>query len=435
MLTADPTQRMTLDQIKNHKWTNIEHAFPPPSHIPKRLTAAELPNSLEQPVLNEMESFGFDLAAVILQIDEQKSGPAVSIYYLLKEYLDRIAELEKSVPTNGNTLHLRPKLSSTASRPNSFIATNHMLSIVNAANSNGRAKIPFTSYEQGSNGTTNSVGSTVEALRGSQGKTSSGLGTNSSLIAHIPAFKHTGEAADVVPDLQLAVPPLRLRARTVTSDGGKARIARRMTVNGDEAFKTSPLSDAKLAIVIDTPVEVSLPKPQLRPARATIDPFRRRTIAGDPSETEQQKEQPAPTTIPVTSPKKKSGFSSLISSAINKVHRPSSIVAKAEKKVHPRFSTNPTYFGAETTSMKPLVDLKAEIDKTIKKLLASGYFSESTWADYVANIVVEKLDVTFQLEICAIEKTKLYGIEFKRMKGLIPDFQAASRELIANWAI
>ncbi|KAJ3081838.1 hypothetical protein HK102_002103 [Quaeritorhiza haematococci] len=87
MLVVDASKRATIEEIRRHPWTNEGYTDYPESFVPPRPIPKE--DELDDNVLEKLASYGFDAEVARMQIRESGHGPAVSVYYLIKEHMER----------------------------------------------------------------------------------------------------------------------------------------------------------------------------------------------------------------------------------------------------------------------------------------------------------------------------------------------------------
>ncbi|KAI9474609.1 kinase-like domain-containing protein [Coemansia mojavensis] len=84
MLTVNPAQRIAMDGIINHPWTNKYYGYPISSHMPKRPLVVNNPNEHS---LRKMAAYQYDIPSVVAALSRSDMAltPMVSIYHLLEE--------------------------------------------------------------------------------------------------------------------------------------------------------------------------------------------------------------------------------------------------------------------------------------------------------------------------------------------------------------
>ncbi|KAJ3337231.1 hypothetical protein HDU93_001421 [Gonapodya sp. JEL0774] len=84
MLHVDPTKRATVDDLREHPWTNEGHSAPVRTFLPVR---AFPPTTIDDKILHRMECYGFeDLDKVRKAIMEDLNSEEFAIYHLMKDF-------------------------------------------------------------------------------------------------------------------------------------------------------------------------------------------------------------------------------------------------------------------------------------------------------------------------------------------------------------
>lgn len=99
MITVDPRQRATLDEVKHHPWVNEGFESVPESFVPLR-SAISL-DKINQDVINMLLSFGYKTDDVTNGLIDKGNNPIKSTYHLIEEMFVR----EK------RSLHRKPRTS------------------------------------------------------------------------------------------------------------------------------------------------------------------------------------------------------------------------------------------------------------------------------------------------------------------------------------
>ncbi|KAG8429795.1 hypothetical protein GDO86_019187 [Hymenochirus boettgeri] len=89
MLAVDPAKRLTIAQIKQHRWLQISNYQPPPNNV-------LLPTQPCLQVLSIMQSLGIDRERTLQALHSESYNHYAAIYYLL---LDRLREPRVEPPT------------------------------------------------------------------------------------------------------------------------------------------------------------------------------------------------------------------------------------------------------------------------------------------------------------------------------------------------
>ncbi|KAJ3322435.1 Serine/threonine-protein kinase par-1 [Blyttiomyces sp. JEL0837] len=100
MLKPDPSERATLEQVMNHRWTVAGYPGPPDSLIPERPAITE---PLDSRTLEAMRLFNYDPVQAKETLLNTTTGPVFSLYYLLREQEAAAAEKAAASVTSGNS--------------------------------------------------------------------------------------------------------------------------------------------------------------------------------------------------------------------------------------------------------------------------------------------------------------------------------------------
>jgi len=95
MITVHPKKRATLQEVKNHPWTNEGYDGPPPNYIPAR--APFTPEELETDIVDKLESFGYNKDDLVKPTEEGEPNAVRSTYYLVQEMFRREEEKFKKL--------------------------------------------------------------------------------------------------------------------------------------------------------------------------------------------------------------------------------------------------------------------------------------------------------------------------------------------------
>lgn len=79
MLTVDPQKRITIDEIRHHPWVTQGYDGPPPTYLPTTYPV----HHIEERVLEQLVSMGFDKEAAREKVMKNEHNQATFIYHLL----------------------------------------------------------------------------------------------------------------------------------------------------------------------------------------------------------------------------------------------------------------------------------------------------------------------------------------------------------------
>ncbi|XP_069491773.1 serine/threonine-protein kinase SIK1 [Ambystoma mexicanum] len=113
MLVVDPTKRLTISQIKQHKWMQAEPALQQPQSsltFPLEEYNSNLGDYSEQ-VLGIMQTLGIDRQRTVESLQNSSYNHFAAIYYLLRERLkEHKAAMSSSPPANHQPQRKSPEL-------------------------------------------------------------------------------------------------------------------------------------------------------------------------------------------------------------------------------------------------------------------------------------------------------------------------------------
>jgi len=95
MITVHPKKRATLQEVKNHPWTNDGYDGPPDNYLPQRpgFDAEEV----DQDIVEKLTSFGYSKDDLAKPSEEGEPNAVRSTYYLVQEMFKREEEKFKKV--------------------------------------------------------------------------------------------------------------------------------------------------------------------------------------------------------------------------------------------------------------------------------------------------------------------------------------------------
>lgn len=89
MLQKDACDRLTLEAVRLHPWTNAGYAEPPPAHSRSSVTAITSPSDIDDELVGRMEAMGFERESIVQSLLSGKLDMHGNVYQLLMEKRQR----------------------------------------------------------------------------------------------------------------------------------------------------------------------------------------------------------------------------------------------------------------------------------------------------------------------------------------------------------
>ncbi|KAJ3031529.1 UNVERIFIED_CONTAM: hypothetical protein HDU68_003065 [Siphonaria sp. JEL0065] len=462
MLKADPAERATLEQVRSHEWINVGYDNPPDSHVPPRPAAVE---PLNKSTLNTMKLYGFDDDTVKKAILSSTTHPAFLLYSLIREH--DIAEataaaIQKSKPSTKAESDDRPALKSSLEVPGRQNSVRRRKSIAAIG-----VVSTSPSMHQSTLGPQVNPG-TVKAESGGETSKSSTLNPSSALT-------QPGQSSDTFK----IDPKVNIRARKSFSGAPSASMLRNEpapqmpspapntpvvavhTSNSKPLASETTLGQPSISIVanesgkqLNIPGQQSTPveKPKERQGSlsfryaskgdkdqedksSTLLPSKAKIkdssgASAPPAGSTIEDESTSGTLKPSATPQRRLSISAKLGNALSKIiHIPRSRresmspEASATTLTTPRVSKN--IYGVDTTSGKTPEEIIAELNRVFE---LTGI--TPAWLAYKVTCTAPGL--VFDIEICSIRKTQMYGLELRRKKGSVWTYQTVCSSVISH---
>ncbi|KAJ3417071.1 Ral GTPase-activating protein subunit alpha-2 [Chytridiales sp. JEL 0842] len=485
MLCVDSKARITLYAIRHHQWINDGYDHPPESMIGSRPIPDE---PLEENILETMKLYGFEPDAARTAILSSPGGPAFSLYYLLKEQeqLDRrlqshhggftslrrpsmtpaIVENSGEESEQSPELHMRPAVTrrrksisgGVAQRPHSaYVTATHIDALAEFSNlENPETTAPTVIKITASTMPRKPVPRRRSIANPIDMSGRGGISAESLQSAEERGFRMPNSAR------------VSTTCNTSNQSTNSGSLPRRSRDNSlDRSSRNTMQRPSVVAMTSNTHVTTSIPEGDYQP------PYSRETSSPRLVGTNLHSREPSyPMLMPTladysftsvvasnmapppeaasgttprskdkddsssTSPRKgrRSSISGAIKQALGKLmgsrrsstSRERSASAQSDDVSKPRVSKN--IYGADTTSSKAPDDIVKELNRVFE-LNKIKY----TWTYYKALCVGPHNE--FEIEICQIQGTKMYGLELRRKKGNLWSYQTACKTLISQWRL
>ena len=437
MLTADPKQRISLEELRNHRWVCEGYEGPPDSSIPPRPKISEI----DEIVINKMVSYGFEKEGLAEQLLESSKGPAFAVYYLIKEQLDRERErharqkincdVEAASDSNlVNPDNLSPTLCSTESS-----ASSSYQNVNQTSNNSLCPSHQMLTHASHNNLTTNNN----HLISGPQATfPSHTIGHRQSLRSNY----RTATSATLNPDGQ----PVSGSNTDINGQVSIRRLPRRTTICSSTDLNTQPRSSVPAAIPLFQGGRSAVSRPDSS-LNSQIPLLPQIVVGNEAYELHLQRKKIAISSNSLTVSKDKGArrksLNEAVSRALNSVSTSVTRLLKENpanntileegapkvKKADKDPRTIKVMFGVDTTSTKPVNDIVTEIERVF---IASNV-EFSCKAFKFTCVTQEKVEM--EVEICKIHKTHMHGLVFKRLKGTIWNYQNICQSLISQWRL
>ncbi|KAI9342559.1 kinase-like domain-containing protein [Obelidium mucronatum] len=454
MLKANPTERATLEQVRNHEWINVGYDQPPNSFLPPRPPAVE---PLNKATLATMRLYGFEDDSVKTSILGSTTHPAFLLYSLIREHDAAEAAMMNTpkvvkVATKNDSQDLSPKTLEVPSRHNSVRRRKSIAAIGSAT--------PNSTYQSTLGGP--SLKSDTLKPDGDAGAAkASSLSPSAAL------------APNQNSDTFKIDPKVNIRARKSFSGAPTANMLRNeatkndhpipvanFVVNGENAAKPgseTTLGQPSISLVANASgKQLSIPaqdKPKERQRslsfrytsrepkkdfaspteefKQTLDTSTKGSIAvGGSTNFVDETSSVQGTLKPAATPQRRLSITSKIGHALSKIiqlprsRRGSASPENSSSLIAvPRVSKN--MYGVDTTSSKK----PDEIIQELNRVFALNEIA-AVWSAYKATCTTPGL--VFDIEICSIRKTQMHGLELRRKKGSVWTYQTVCSTLISQ---
>lgn len=495
MLTVNPQQRITIEEIRNHPWITEGINEQPDSYIPPRPKLT----TLDDAIINKMTSYGFEKENLTATTLNNPHSPAFAVYHLIHEQMDREKERNRKhlmasamSLDNGNARTMDPIKESdggASGRPsecgNSTLHVNESNNTSNSASPAGSQlsvyapnaptggsynQLSTTSQGQTGASATNSLTPAQPALGGSYNQLSTNTGAGTSLTPLSAALQNrrgslrTGYRTTTTTTTtngpsssqnghteQISVSHNELSSKThqpsssstqSTAQAIPVRKLQRKSLKSLTNVAVHPSSDQSSTTLSNSPNATGSTLPQI-------------VVGGSDNEV---KQQPASATIPEVpknfNPNRRQSLNEAVLKAFESV---SSSVSKLRSKVEDsntvgvesrlpkRTSISSASTSAPTAASEPRtikvmfgVDTTStkpvpEIISEIERALTTNATLSFSRKGFKFGVTHEKVEL--ELEICKIHKTNMHGLVFKRIKGSIWNYQNVCQALIASWRL
>lgn len=395
MITVHPKKRATLQEVKNHPWTNEGYDGPPENFIPARqgFSAEEA----EPDIVDKLASFGYNKDDLAKPVEEGAPNAVRSTYYLVQEMFRREEEKFKK-------LRDQPRIDVTG-RSN--------LEILGAITEDRAEEELDTDSDLPS--------ITIPSTPGSPGLASSSTPAASSRSPTPSKYSR------ILDDFSR-------NSHSPTNTPGGAEVAQ---LRGRRASASSASASAAPPPLVPSSTNPNVvpplfPNKNLSPAAASS--------AGAPGAS-----SPSPST-PTTPGGSGSSSSSapavppqrgrrLSLPSIEYSSKKRNSLSSTEGEVLPgipgRIRTLSGWFSVSTTSSKPPLELIAEITRCLEAnelvFEYDGSYSFVCEEDQKKSSVV-----AFEIEICKVTKMALLGLHLKRVRGSIWAYKKICNKVLAN---
>ncbi|TPX56609.1 hypothetical protein PhCBS80983_g04411 [Powellomyces hirtus] len=489
MLTVDASARITIAEIRNHRWVMQDNDEPPTSYIPDR--ADFLTSPPDANILAKFPMYGMDLHAAETSLTCAENGPAWGLYHLLVEHeiweQSRSAEFNENGAESGPTSPTSPPESQLSSSPvtsGGSLKTKRNIHKLSLGRVPGRltmdsprgpstpgpipTKNPFD-LPTTAPGTARRPRSLIEGVE------KDAHGSLGRRRATTTANGHYGSVVDASPPMSpmdktdaeyfSTSRSLNRRKTTGGADGGKDSLSRRNSLsrrraNGSErdthsAKPTTPSPQTQMDGFFP-PTAVPAPDSQQQQPQQFQSVRRRGSLLSRESTLKEEHASTVPRNA--ESAKKPSPVistpthSSINVNATSSTTTPSNSVTERRpslpriglnlsslpKRLFRRMSTSqnaasptntstPSTASADTTSTKPPGDIMAEIQRAMDAC-DMKYTTLSTM-----RIKGVGRESTVEIEICRIKGTDIHALQMKRVKGSSLQYQATCQNLISRW--
>ncbi|KAJ3288396.1 MAP microtubule affinity-regulating kinase 1 [Rhizoclosmatium sp. JEL0117] len=454
MLKANPMERATLEQVRQHEWINIGYDKPPDSFVPPRPPATE---PLSKTTLNTMRLYGFDDDTVKKAILSSTTHPAFLLYSLIKEHDAAEAVLAAQ------------KAASKQLEPPESQANSHSLTVPGRHNSVRRRK---SIAAIGSNApspainhqSTLGVGLKTDGARSEGGSFEAMKPDTMAKTSLKPTVVTTGVSTETLGSKVAASRTRKSTSNAPTTVMLKNSLDTRVTEPVpivSPVLQLPGLDDPKSPEGIDSGKQLNLPlgEPKKRqrsfsfryPSKAEKDKLTSSTV--DEMKLSNQKiisppgslvidqtisltahdardvTSPSGTLKPSATPQRRLSITSKIGNALSKIiniprsRRGSTSPEGSMLLSVPRVSKN--MYGVDTTSSKKPEEIMKELNRVFE---LNGI--TPTWTGFKVNCVAP--NVVFDIEICSIRKTAMHGLELRRKKGSVWTYQSVCGSVISQ---
>ncbi|KAJ3074365.1 Map microtubule affinity-regulating kinase [Podochytrium sp. JEL0797] len=421
MLKADPTERASLEQIRNHEWVTAGYEGPPDSFVPPRPPAAE---PISKTTLSTMRLYGFDEDVAKKAVLTSTSHPAFLLYSLIREHDAAEASMQamkssKSSESQELRLNANGSALEIPSSHHSVRRRKSMAAIGSVSN-----QTTFSSYD---------------ALKGdTQGR-------------QIPPLRKPDGSSDAV----YSQPKISVRARkSISGIPGAAPPSVSMLRNEIPATPALPLRFTPTTAIVTSPdspptdsgnqlsipgISGIRPKERGRSLSFRISRTDTGTALGQrkgslvPPENASQQgssntldpSSPNGTLKPGAAPQRRLSISKQIGNALSKIIQ----LPRSRRNSADILNTTPrvtkSIYGVDTTSGKQPNEIVAELNRVFELNSITP-----TWSGYKVSCVAPGL--VFEIEICSIKKTQMHGLELRRKKGTVWTYQSVCSSVISQ---
>lgn len=416
ILVVDTEKRATMDFIRNHPWVNEGFDGPPKSYLPER-PFFQSEADLDEKILAKMSSYGFGTFPKEL-ICSQSNNSAFSIYYLIKENMEKRKKFESNEMEEKELAVDKPKIPVivTTSTPPS----DSPISPVEEQKSNPEKQVSLklTTKEGHLRARSVSANTTVK-------RRSNTINENDENKLSAVSESH----ADILPERKKKSDDTRQRAATLDP----------MSSNPNNSGISGPgTSSQKVPAMRKKATSQLTPLLNHDATRSDFgehsNPRHLRKSSKDIVRNSTTSVQSTVSTVSGTDTHtKKAGIKETFMKLIGK----SGTVSQSQSFIHHKRTTSSDLrvvvqtklMDTNSTSTKPVSEIKDEVNKA---LLLSGI--RSTWITPHLTKCTQS-SVVFEIEICSIKATMLKAVVFKRVKGNAYDYSEVVRNLTKNWKL
>ncbi|KAJ3221361.1 MAP/microtubule affinity-regulating kinase 3 [Chytriomyces hyalinus] len=437
MLKVDPHERATVDEVKNHIWVNVGCDGPPDPLIPPRPMPVE---PLSKTTINTMRLYGFtDEEETKKAILSTPNHPAFLLYCLIREH--DLAESIAAAATKKTSVlieisaeqHTEVSTSSKGerSKANNSVMRRKSISAIVTTQVAPPARSNLKTLHD------NVVSSSEQPADSSGAKSSHSSARRKSAINDQTASVSKTMNWESSPTASPKPTPVVLAAEA------DDKVSQSKTLSPTSS--TTPVFESSKQLLVPTEAASSQRHRSLSVRGSAQKPTRRGSllVPGAHEEFKALTNEPA-TRLFHLSVSEHSSATSQVETLANPNQSRTSITTKishafskiinrslsrrgsmmsTDVSATPRVSKN--IYGVDTTSSK----VPEDIIKELNRVFALNGVS-SQWVGFRAHC--EAPGVNFDIEICSINKTAMYGLELRRRKGSVWTYQTVCSSLISQ---